>query len=140
MYSSEKAATLVETELTPSQSFRARMCSQPAIGRFGVGMWASAPLPRVEVAFLPPQLQITPANRRWRTLGSAREIKYADIEVAQAVLLPWWFALWLDHLPPRVGVRLNLGDWRVRPILLGPDAAGLPSAFDAHRSALMLFG
>jgi hypothetical protein len=125
-------APLDEAGSAPSQSFRARMCSQPSIGRFGAGMWAPAPLPRVEVAFLSPQLQITSANRRWLPQGNAHEIDYADIEKVEAVLLPWWLALWLNHLPPRVGVRLKMGAWRMRLILLGPDTARLLSAFDEH--------
>jgi hypothetical protein len=95
-------------------------------------MWASAPVPRVEIAILPEQLRVTATNRRWVSLGSPRDIRYEAIEIAQAVLLPWWLALWLNHAPPPVGIRLNMGESRVRVVLFDLDTAGLLSLLQDH--------
>jgi hypothetical protein len=133
MTASALEVTILDKELpTQSQPLRARMCVQPCIGRIGVGMWASAPLPRVEVSICPRQLQITQTSRRWVPLGFSRVIEYRDIEIAQAVSLPWWLVLWLDHLPPPVGIRLNMGEWRSRVVLFDLDTALLLSSVEGR--------
>lgn len=65
--------------------------------------------------------------------GVTTQIKYSEIERAQTIRVPWWVQLGARRAIPRVGVRLMMGEWRMRAVLIAPRLDELLDVLESHR-------